>query len=344
MTRNNERLQSGALVCELSVLSAAADEQAPVDEFALLGTVIVDDALVKGVCSGDPNGYAGYGDDVFQRVSELPSIRSGLYFRVDQMNSGDGLGDAYVFFGLDDDDFRVLVEDLSSAVGVSPETLTTKMSGSATELGLLYLFCAGSFALLSLVLCLLMVTRSLLELKTLGTHLMLGWSKLDFVNDMVSPQAFEVLALVPVGIIGAFVALDGFTVNSAFVGYALGSVLPAVLAVLVAAVIAVIPLLLVKPVEAIHGRYSRRGFYVLAVAVYLVCVAAAFAGCIYMDQPLCMYKELAHTRSAWQEYEDWYVVRDFWLEDGRYTGNLGSIPRICMRGMPSTSMMKGSTS
>ncbi len=58
MGRNNERLQSGALVCELSVLSAAADEQAPVDEFALLGTVIVDDALVKGVCSGDPKGYA----------------------------------------------------------------------------------------------------------------------------------------------------------------------------------------------------------------------------------------------------------------------------------------------
>ncbi len=323
MGRNGERLQSGALVCELSVLSAAADEQAPVDEFALLGTVIVDDALVKGVCSGDPNGYAGYGDDVFQRVSELPSVRSGLYFRVDQMNSGDGLGDACVFFGLDGDGFEALVEDLSSAVGVSPETLTTKMSGSATGLGLLYMFCAGSFALLSLVLCLLMVTRSLLELKTLGAHLMLGWSKLDFVNDMVSPQALEVLALVPVGVIGAFAALDGFTVNSAFVGYALGSVLPAVVAVLVAAVIAVIPLLLVKPVEAIHGRYSRRGFYVLAVAVYLVCVAAAFAGCIYMDQPLCMYKDLAHTRSAWQEYKDWYVVRDFWLEDGRYKGDLG---------------------
>ena len=323
MGRNGERLQSGALVCELSVLSAAAGEQAPVDEFALLGTVIVDDALVKGVCSGDPNGYAGYGDDVFQRVSELPSVRSGLYFRVDQMNSGDGLGGACVFFGLDGDGFEALVEDLSSAVGVSPQTLTTKMSGSATGLGLLYMFCAGSFALLSLVLCLLMVTRSLLELKTLGAHLMLGWSKLDFVNDMVSPQALEVLALVPVGIIGAFAALDGFTVNSAFVGYALGSVLPAVVAVLVAAVIAVIPLLLVKPVEAIHGRYSRRGFYVLAVAVYLVCVAAAFAGCIYMDQPLCMYKDLAHTRSAWQEYKDWYVVRDFWLEDGRYKGDLG---------------------
>lgn len=323
MGRNNERMQSGALVCGFSVLSGATDEKTTVDGLALLGTSIVDDALVRSVCSGGPNDYAGYGNDVSQRVAELPSVRSGLYFRVDQMNSGDGLGDACVFFGLDGDGFEALVEDLSSAVGVSPETLTTKMSGSATGLGLLYMFCAGSFALLSLVLCLLMVTRSLLELKTLGAHLMLGWSKLDFVNDMVSPQALEVLALVPVGVIGAFAALDGFTVNSAFVGYALGSVLPAVVAVLVAAVIAVIPLLLVKPVEAIHGRYSRRGFYVLAVAVYLVCVAAAFAGCIYMDQPLCMYKDLAHTRSAWQEYKDWYVVRDFWLEDGRYKGDLG---------------------
>lgn len=46
MGRNNERLQSGVLVCRFSVLSAAADEGAAVDELALLGTTIVDDALV----------------------------------------------------------------------------------------------------------------------------------------------------------------------------------------------------------------------------------------------------------------------------------------------------------
>ncbi len=324
MGRNNERLQSGALVCRFSVLSAAADEGAAVDELALLGTTIVDDALVKNVCSGDPNVYAGYGNDTFQRVSELPSIRSGLYFRVDQMCSGDGLGDACALFGLDDDGFRAAVDDLSSAAGVSPETLTSKMSGSSTELALLYLFCAGAFVLLSLVFCLLMVTRSLLELKTLGTHLMLGWSKLDFVGGMIAPQSIEVLALMPVGVVGACVILDGFTINPAFVGYALGSVLPAVLAVLVAVTLAVVPLLLAKPVEAIHGRYSRRGFYVLAVAVYLICVGAAFAGCLFIDQPLTLYQDLAHTRSTWQEYEDWYVVRDFWLGDDRFKGSLST--------------------
>lgn len=319
--QRRESLQSGASLYTFSVASPSAEEDAPIDPLVLLGTTVIDEGVVGAVSSGGPDAYAGYGNDVFERESSLPSVRSGLYFRVDKISDGGSLGDSCAFFGLSDVDFRNLVDDLSSAMGVDSETLTMRMSGSSSEIGLLYLFCAGAFVLLALVLCLLMVTRSLLELKTLGVHLMLGWSKTDFGSELLAPLALQMLVVMPIGLLGALATLDGFSINAAFAGFALASVLPAVVVVLLAAVVAVLPLVSVKPVEAIHGRYSQRGFYVLTAAVYLVCLIAVFAGCLYIDQPITLYANLARTRSAWSEYEGWYVVRDFTLGDNHFSGN-----------------------
>lgn len=321
VSRDKEQLQSGSTLYTFSVLSPSKEDEVVLEPLVLLGTTVVDDAIVEAVSTATPDSYAGYGNDAFSQVANLPSIRAGLYFRVDVLGSGEDLGDVCLFVGLSDEEFQALVDDLSSSIGVSPETLTTKMSGSASVEGLLYFFCAGAFALLFLVFCLLMVTRSLLELKTLGTHLMLGWSKGDFACELLSSQAVQVLILVPVALVGALVVLDGFDLNGAFVGYALASVLPAVVAVLVALALATLPVLTVKPVEAIHGRYSRQGFYVLAVSVYLVCIVAVFGGCLSIDQPLDMYADLSRTRFAWSEYEGWSVVQDFRFDGERFIGN-----------------------
>lgn len=323
--QDSEVLRSGATLYTFSVLSPAAyEEQAvhlPVNPLVILGTTVIDDALIRGVSSWGPDGYAGYGNDAFSRVSDLPSVRSGLYFRVQKMGSGSDLGDACAFPNMGDDDFEALVDDLSSALGVTPDTLTTKMSGSASEFGLIYLYSAGAFALLSLVLCLLMVTRSLLELKTLGVHLMLGWSKLDFARQLLFPQVHKSLVLIPLGVLGALAILDGFAINLAFLGFALAAVVPALVLTLLSAAVAAIPLVSVRPVAAMHGRYSRRGFYGLTVVVYLFCLVAIFGGCLYIDQPLSMYADLARTRLAWREYEGWYVLRDFELGGAQFGGN-----------------------
>lgn len=319
--RNDETLQSGTRLCTFSVLPTQLDGEVPIDPLSILGTNVVDGSLIQRVLSGDPDCYAGYGNNAFMQITDLPSIRSSLNFRIDKMNSGENLGDSCAFFGLENDGFQMLVESLSSAVGVSSETLTTKMSASASEIGLTYLFSAGAFVLLSLVLCLLMVTRSLLELKTLGVHLMLGWSRADFASELFFPQALQLLILVPIGACGTFAVFNGFAIEISLARFAFASILPAAIAVLASVLVAVIPLFLMKPVEAIHGRYSRRGFYALTVTIYLVCLVSVFAGCLYIDQPLSMYKDLARVRSMWQEYEEWHVVRDFSLDNARFTGN-----------------------
>lgn len=304
VSRNRELPQSGATLSTLSTLTTPGADDIPLDPLVLLDTTVVDGALLRAVTDAGPDSYAGYGNDALSQVTSLPSIRSGLYLRVDRLDSGTQLGRTCTFVGLGDGEFQALVDELSAAVGVSTETLTTRMSGSFTNMGLLYSFCAGAFVLLSIVLGLLMMTRSLLELKTLGVHLMLGWSRGDFACELLSAQALQLPVVVPIGALGTCLMLDGFSLGPAVVGLALASVLPAVLAVLVCAVVSIIPIFTVKPVEAICGRYSRRGFYVLAVAVYLLCILAIFGGCLYIDQPLTMYADLARTRTSWSEYED----------------------------------------
>ena len=85
--------------------------------------------------------------------------------------------------------------------------------------------------------------------------------------------------------------------------------------------IAAIPILLVKPVQAIHGRYSRRGFYILVAVTYCICMAAVFASCLYIDKPISMFEDLSRTRTTWQSYKDWYVVRDLCIGDTHYSGD-----------------------
>lgn len=321
VSQTHKPLQSGAILYTSSVLCPSDGGNVSINPLVFLDTPVIDQALLQSVASAKPDSYAGYGNDVSSRVADLPSIRSGLYLRVDKLNAADKLDDACSFVGLSDSEFKNLVNDLSSDIGVSAEKLTTKMSGSSSVFGLLYLFCAGAFGVLSLILCLLLITHTLLELKTLAIHMMLGWSKTDFVCELLSKQALQILVLMPIAAFGAFAIFDGFTVHAAFVGFALASVLPAVLASLISMVLAAMPLLWIKPVDAIHGRYSRQGFYALTLSVYVICLVSIFAGCLYIDQPLALYTNLARTRTAWNTYEGWRVIQDFGLGEDRFTGN-----------------------
>lgn len=327
VSRNRESLQSGSALYTFSVLVPDSAEGADFEPLDLLGTRVVDGSVAREISAANPGSYVGYGNDAFSRVETLPSIRAGLYFRVDRLESGSSLGRTCTVIGLDDGEFQTLVNDLSSAIGVSADSLTTEMSGSATDMGLIYWFCEGAFVVLAIVLCLLTVTHSLLELRTLGVHLMLGWSRRAFAAELIANQAAFLPVVIPIGLLGSLAIFDGLPLGPAPIAFAALSVLPAVMVVLVSWGVSIVPLATVHPVDAICGRYSRRGFYALAVSVYLLCTVAIFGACLYIDQPLDMYAALVHTRTVWSEYKDWYVVRDFSLDGSHFTGDPMSLSK-----------------
>lgn len=321
ISRSSEVQQTGSMLYTFSVFTSPSIDAISIEPLVLMGTTITDKALIQKVAAAEIDGYAGYGNDAFKSVASMPSIRSGVNFRVDRLESDSSFGTTCRVIGLSQEDFRELLGRLASSTGMSEESLTTQMSGSTSTLGLIYLFSGGAFVILSIVLCLLMLTSSLLDLKTLGVYMMLGWSKVDHVLKLFSAQVMQLLVVVPISAVGMCLMLDGFTPNFMVFEYACATMLPTVLIVLASMGIAAVPVVTVKPVDAIASRYSRRGFYVVVIASYLICLVAIFAGCLAIDQPLQMYRSLLNTRSSWSDYGDWYVLRDFWMDDSMFTGD-----------------------
>lgn len=317
--------QSGASIYTFGVLGSAQGYECLDQPFAVLGSPIVSAPVVQSVMNADEGSYAGFGNDASKRVATLPSIRAGAYFRVQRISSADDFGDACVIYGLDGTEFQELLSEVASASGVDAQSLTARMTGSARVPGLLYASSIAAFLLLGLVYCLCLVTWSLMDLKELGVYLMLGWSKKDFVASRLHPHAKCLMAIVPVGLAGTWLSLDGFAPNPQLGLYAVVTMVPSLVVALVSMAIAAVPLLGSRPVDAIAGRYSRKGFYALCMVVFVLCVCALFGGCIYMDQPLAMYKDLAQAKSIWSDYQDWYVMQEYAEAGQRYTGNTNAL-------------------
>lgn len=330
ISRNRETLQSGATLYTFGVYATseagagASTGTIGFDPLVVLGTPVVNAALVERVLATGAGAYAGYGDVSFNRIEDLPSTRSGAYFRVETLGASGDLGSSLVVLGLDEAQFQELVAQLASATGVDTDALTSRSSGLATDTGLVYLYCAGAFAVLAVAYGLLTVTRVLLGLKELGVHLMLGWSRGAFARGLLAGQLRQLLVTVPVGVVGALLGLDGFAPKAAVLGYACAVVAVPVIVALLAMGIAVLPLVTARPVDAIRGSYSRRGFYVLTVSVYLMCLVAVFGGCLAMGEPIEMFASNARTQATWDEVSGWSVLMDFWRGDDRFTGDVMS--------------------
>ena len=119
--------QSGATLYTFGVLASSAAVSA-VEPLDVLGTPVVDDAVVSAVVSGAPGAYAGFGNNAFDRVQELPSIRAGAYFRVQKLDSAAVVGSSCTVLGLSDEEFQALLADVATATGCSGEALTEKPS------------------------------------------------------------------------------------------------------------------------------------------------------------------------------------------------------------------------
>ena len=220
--------QTSSRLYTFSIFISSNVQNISFEPLTLMGTPIVDKALIQKVAAGDIDSYAGFGNDAFKQIAGLPSVRSSAYFRIERFESGNKLGSSCKVIGLNQEDFQRLVDNIASSTGISKENLTTRLSGSTSIPGLIYIFSGGAFIILSIVFCLLTLTFALLELKTLGVHMMLGWSKSDYIFKLFSSQALLLLAVIPISTIGAYLTLDGFALNEEIFRYVCTTMLPSV--------------------------------------------------------------------------------------------------------------------
>lgn len=181
ITKKTESITEGPRILTVGVLSSPGNKANSFNSFDVLGTQVINGQKINELLEHSPESYLGYGMDTNNKVGDLPYVLGSVYFKLDQITSGYNLGNSCAVLGLSPGEFDELVSQISEATGLHKEKFITNYSGSAVEIGLFYYVAGITFIILSISFCLLTYYNSLQELKKLGVHVMLGWSKSDYV-------------------------------------------------------------------------------------------------------------------------------------------------------------------
>lgn len=181
ITKKTESITEGPRILTVGVLSSQDNKANSFNSFDVLGTQVINGQKINELLEHSPESYLGYGMDTNNKVGDLPYVLGSVYFKLDQITPGYNLGNSCAVLGLSSGEFDELVSQISEATGLHKEKFITNYSGSAVEIGLFYYVAGVTFIILSISFCLLTYYKSLQELKKLGVHVMLGWSKSDYV-------------------------------------------------------------------------------------------------------------------------------------------------------------------
>jgi len=320
ITKKTESITEGPRILTVGVLSSPGSEADSFDSFDILGTQVINRQKINELLGHSPESYLGYGMDTNNKVSDLPYVLGSVYFKLDQITPGYNLGNSCAVLGLSPEEFDELISQISEATGLHKEKFITNYSGSAVEIGLFYYVAGVTFIILSISFCLLTYYNSLQELKKLGVHVMLGWSKSDYVVHHYFFYCALAAVLLPLAFMWTMVNCSGFDITGSFLLFTFTSAMPAILVVVVSVLISAAPLLTIRPVDAILGRLSQKGLYVLTAIIYALCCVVVFAGSTYMDAPITMYSNLLSTQENWSVYKDWYIVRNHVSQGNFFNG------------------------
>lgn len=320
VNKKTESIASGTRILTAGVMSSTNVDVDNFLPFYVLNTEIINMQKIAKLLEGGPDAYFGYGTNSNDQIGELPSILGGTYFKLNQISSNYKLGNSCAVLGLSAGDFDELVTQISEATGLTKSQIIENNSGTSFEIGLFYYATAIAFVILSISFCLLTYFNSIQELKRLGVHVMLGWSKIDYVIHYYFSYFILAFFTIPLAFLWIMANYIGFDFDNKLVWIAFLNALPSIAVILLSVLISMVPLLTIRPVDAILGRLSQKGLYVLTTMVYVLCCAVVFAGSVYMDAPVKMYSNLLSTQKNWSEYKGWYVIHNLTIHGDFFSG------------------------
>lgn len=287
----------------------AGDTAAQADALSLsyLGTPVLTPANLADLAESEPGKTLGLDLSRADLITELPGFQSvarivgvKLDDLISQSQTAEG---TYQLIGLDTDAHTALVTELAALTGQDAERLTGNLSGSSTSAGLLpgILFACllATLALLALVL----VLAAFQGFRTLGTHLLLGWSRVAFVRRNLAIVAVAAVACLPLSLVALALVSSGFAVTPEFALAAAAGWLPVAGGTLVACGLAAAVVLSVQPIRAIRNRVSRKGLLVTVGAAYVIANGGLVAGAHALDQPLRGVAENVRIQQTWHDVE-----------------------------------------
>lgn len=291
-----------------------ADRQKRALNFSYLGTTIFDSEKIKLLLSAEPgkNKTLGLYQTQSDTLAPLPEVR-GLTKLVifqlgDLIKNTKTVNGNYVIYGVDEAAFEGFVQSLSEFLHIDPERLTNPLHGAAVTDALLPIILGAAILATWVSLVFLLILGAYQSVSVLGTHILLGWSRTEYVSKefawllwISAASAIPALGMLLFYMQGFGLTFSLFT--SSFSTTALNITLTLAAIFFASLVIYTIP-----PVNAIRKRVSRKVLGVCLLVFYLVASAGIVQGSLLIDGPLEEVKKHAEIQQRWSPYSDVQVL------------------------------------
>lgn len=256
-----------------------------------LGTPILTSHAFTQLLHSESNKTLGLDMAKADMLADLPTISiEGSRLVVRQLdalvdNSKTKLGD-YRIVGLSNRDYHALVTQAARIAGTTYQDFQRGKSGIARSNS----FNQLTFIIVCIVTVLLLgitiIADGYLSYRTLGSYLLLGWSRSSFALRHLMPILVSELAVYPLVCIVMSLFTHGFIWNIQLLMQALIIALPVIAVVLLLSALVILMIISVKPVDAIRNRITKRGMLIALALVYAIASTCVLEGVHSIDGPI----------------------------------------------------------
>ncbi|WP_416334507.1 hypothetical protein ACKRLN_05375 [Anaerococcus sp. DFU013_CI05] len=267
----------------------------------------------------DKGGTIGLLGGDYSMIESTPRFILGdSYFFINLTGTGKigGFNGEYKLVGLDDEGVNRFYEGLSKVTGLSVDDIKTSNGGSAIMGGGSSLTFIIIYAVLTLIIITILTTTTVSSLKNMGVYLLQGWSKKSYIKSIYEPvnkiAYFSPLLFIPYGFIltmGSFNTLKFYSV------FLLAGIINLAIFLLFEFLISLI-LRTVKPINAIHGRTSKKGLLIFGIILFMIFnTSTSSLSFMDIDNMIIELKDQIVTKNEWENVSDYYVSTSFYEGD-----------------------------
>lgn len=267
----------------------------------------------------DRGGTIGLLDGDYSTIEPTPRFILGdSYFFINLTGTGKigGFNGEYQLIGIDDAGVDRFYEGLSKVTGLSVDEIKTSSGGSAVMGGGSSLSFIIIYVVLTLVIITILTTTTVASLKNMGVYLLQGWSKKSYIKNIYNPinkfAYFLPILFIPYGFIltkGSFNTLKFYLI------FLLAGLINLAIFLFFELLISLI-LRTVKPIDAIHGRTSKKGLLIFGMILFMIFNTSTSAlSFMDIDNMIIELKDQIVTKKEWENVSDYYVTTTFYEGD-----------------------------
>ncbi|WP_216404550.1 hypothetical protein [Arcanobacterium phocae] len=277
-----------------------------------LGTTVFDIRNINQLLAADPGSTLGLDQVAADQIAPLPSILGATRVIGVQLNDllqiSGTINGTYRIFGLTPQDITNLATNISALADVDPDTILTSLHGAYAQDPLLITIVYAAAAISWISLVFILILSAYQSTSTLGTHILLGWSRSEYVIKIFRP----LIVVSASGIIVSFaIYLAGFTHFSITLNTITNGILAGISAfavICLAAGVASTVIFSISPVNAVRNRISSKVLGVCLLIFYFASSVGIVVAMYGLDGPLRTVHHMSQIQQRWSNYSDLEIL------------------------------------